>query len=205
MIRLLISGLLVAAILPDAIVEPLMRRTNSEVATREALAALDEDPQAALEAFETASRIRPEPATSFNLGTARLESGDLAGGARELERVLGDPRLGPVAHYNRGAAALEANELDFAIRELTEALRREPTHSAAKRNLEIALRRRSGQPPEPQPAENGEGDRDEGEGGSEPGDPENEMEGILRSVEQQEQEELSRMRQTRGEAQIVDW
>ena len=49
------------------------------------------------------------------------------------------------ALYNRGNSALAAKALDHAIRDYADALRANPNHAAAKRNLEIALQRREQQ------------------------------------------------------------
>ena len=123
-----------------------------------------------------------------------------------------DPSLRADALFNRGNAALAANAYDYAIRDYTDALKLRPSDAAAKRNLEIAERRRSMQ------KKNGGGDQ----GGnsaqppqqkSKPETREQEQqqksdtnaEALLRSVQQQENEELSRMNRPARRKAHVGW
>jgi tetratricopeptide (TPR) repeat protein len=157
----------------------------------------------AAKSFHDADAIAPTPLRDFNLGTAEVASGGREEGVAHLARALRNPELRAAALFNRGNAELASNALDYAVRDFEDALRLVPNDPAAKRNLEIALTRKrqrdakssaggenpqSGQQKAPtprtapgpgEPSERGEAD----------------VEGLLRSVQQQEQEELARMRQ----------
>jgi len=122
-----------------------------------------------------------------------------------------DPALRADALFNRGNAALASNAFDYAIRDYTEALKLRPSDPAAKRNLEIAERRRamqkksgggdqggnSMQPPQqkskPEKQEEQQQPRDAN------------SEALLRSVQQQENEELQRMNKPERRKAHVGW
>ena len=164
------------------------------------------------QSFDRANGIRSTPARQFNLGTAEVAAGDRERGAAALDRAMRDPRLRADALYNRGTSALEAKAYDSAIRDYVEALKLRPGDAAAKRNLEIArvLKRaqeqqqssskgRSG----PQPQSQKQQPRASGEQPQEKG--ETDLDALLRSVQQQEKEELARMHRARGEKLRVGW
>lgn len=186
----------------------LTRETNSRAATARGIRAFARgDFEAAARKFAAASRIAPGPRSEFNLGTARIASQNLADGAASITRAMEDPALRPVALFNRGTGALRANAYDHAIRDLTDALKVRPGDRAAKRNLEIALekkkereRKENEQSPQGGSSENQRPDstpRDEkGKGGAEE---------ILRSVQQQEREELTRMRKPLRQPERIGW
>jgi tetratricopeptide (TPR) repeat protein len=175
----------------------------------------------ALRHFEEAEALRNNARNSFNRGTAEIAAGDRAAGERRLEESMSEPQLRAAALYNRARAAIEGREYDRAVDDLQESLRIAPNDLEAKRNLEIALRRSDqrqqqrrqsgdggGQQPDDQPGEPGEeqdqpSQPDEGEPEREGGRPD--LESLLRAVQQQENEELSRMRRGREERRRVGW
>ena len=161
------------------------RDTNSHAATARGTKAFAQKKYpAAVDAFRKANTIAPTPPRAFNLGTA-----EIAAGNREA-----------------GSSTLAANAYDYAIRDYSDALRLRPADPAAKRNLEIALRKRSMQ------QQSGEG----GAGGNSQQPPKPKTreeqprsdantEALLRSVQQQEQEELSRMNKPSRRKAHVGW
>lgn len=186
------------------------RETSSHAAARRGAAAFEEKRSGdAVDAFRRAYELAPSPRNAFNLGTAQIAAGDRERGSATLAAALKDPALRADAYYNRGNSALAAKALDHAIRDYVAALRAKPDHLAAKRNLEIALKRReeerrnspssaqqnrqgqSPQQPQPAPAP-----------GQQPKPGDLDLEALLRSVQQQEQDELRRMKGKAGEARV---
>ncbi len=166
--------------------------------------------------FGRATGIAPSPLRQFNLGTAQVAAGHGEVGASTLEKAMTDVQLRPAALFNRGNGALEAKAWDYAIRDYTAALRLRPQDRAAKRNLEIALRRKEEQQRQQQQGGNGQqgpGSKPQPQpkpgAGQAPsqaqtkGDPN--AEALLRSVQQQEQEELARMHKPQPERVHVGW
>jgi tetratricopeptide (TPR) repeat protein len=203
---LLVSGLTLA---------PLLRDTNSRAAAKRALAAYAKrDYAGAVGGFRTADAIDHTPLRDFNLGTAEVAAGLREEGATTLARALRDPRFREAALFNRGNAALDANAFDYAIRDYTAALRLTPNDAAAKRNLEIALKKKAQQDqqqsggkgakqtpapqPQEQPAQSPQNRKVQPKGNAD-------LEALLRSVQQQEQEELVRMRAARAVQGHVGW
>ena len=167
--------------------------------------------------FADADGIRHTPQTAFNLGTAQVASGNREQGSRTLTNAMTDPKLRADALYNRANSALAANAFDPAIRDFSDVLRMRPNDLAAKRNLEIALRKKleqqnqpgAGQQKTPQGAQQQQNQPNRAPA---PGDKnaqrpkgETDADALLRAVQQQEQEELSRMRQARPEPARVGW
>jgi len=162
--------------------------------------------QAAKE-FRRALELVPSAQNAFNLGTAEIAAGQREQGSATLAAAIKDPALRADALYNRGNSALASKALDHAIRDYADALRANPNHAAAKRNLEIALQRQeqqrrnasaSGQPnqqgrsqPQPAPAQ-----------GQQKPKGQIDLEALLRSVQQQEADELRRMKGKAGEARV---
>jgi tetratricopeptide (TPR) repeat protein len=162
--------------------------------------------------FDKANAIKATPARAFNLGTAEVAAGDRERGAAALDRAMRDPRLRADALYNRGTSALGAKAYDSAIRDYVDVLKLRPNDAATKRNLEIAAalkraseqqqsnRQGSGGPKpqsqKPQPQASGEQPENKGE---------TDRDALLRAVQQQEKEELSRMHRARGEKLRVGW
>jgi tetratricopeptide (TPR) repeat protein len=167
--------------------------------------------------FADADKLRRSPKTAFNLGTAQVATGNREQGSQTLAKAMTDPQLRADALYNRGNSALAANAFDPAIRDFAEVLRMRPNDLSAKRNLEIALRKKMEQSKQP-----GAGDQQQPQGAQQqqnqanrapaPGDKnaqqpkgETDAEALLRAVQQQEQEELTRMRQSRPAQTRVGW
>lgn len=193
----------------------LTRETNSHAATARGVKQFGEKKYGEAQmSFATASSIVSTPSRSFNLGTAQIAAGNREAGSATIAKALADPSLRADALFNRGNSALTANALDYAIRDYSETLRLRPSDTSAKRNLEIALRRKEAkqkqqgggngtqqdrgpqpqQKPQPSPSESGQQAK---------GDPN--TEGLLRSVQQQEQEELQRMHKPSREKLHVGW
>jgi tetratricopeptide (TPR) repeat protein len=187
------------------------RDTNSHAAAaRGAKAYAAKQYPAAVESYRKASTIAPAPARAFNLGTAEIAAGNREAGSSTISAAMRDPALRADALFNRGNAALASNAYDYAIRDYVDALKLRPSDPAAKRNLEIALRKRAmeqrssagggnsnqqqQQKPEPQP------DQKQQQPQSDPN-----AEALLRSVQQQEQEELSRMNRPAKRKAHVGW
>ena len=163
--------------------------------------------------FDKANAIKSTPARQFNLGTAEVASGDRERGAAALDKAMSDPRLRADALYNRGTSALGAKAYDSAIRDFASVLRLRPHDVATKRNLEIALARKQaaddakskqgggggGATPQPSP-------KPPQQGGAKP-QPKSDAnrDAVLRSVQEQEKEELSRMHRGKGERTHVGW
>ncbi|HVT43493.1 MAG TPA: tetratricopeptide repeat protein [Thermoanaerobaculia bacterium] len=197
---------------PDVLLQ-FVRPTNSAAASRRGVEAFEKgDYRESVEAFSDAARIRPGPQPAFALGTATIAAGDPARGAALLEQALSDETTAPDAHFNRGNVALHADRLDEAIAEYADTLRARPGDVAAKRNLEIALRRKESEEKQqqeggenaPQPDDQSEQNQ-EGSGQPQPSEGKQDLEALLRSIEQQEREELSRMRRSRSEQRRVGW
>ena len=191
-----------------SLVSPFMRETNSFHSASRGVEAWDsKDYAAAVAAFGQVTEIHPGPLASYDLGTSLVAAGDQARGAAALEESLSDPALRASALYNRGSGALRANDLESAISDLQESLRADPGSVQAKRNLEIALNQKREQ--ERQSSPNPDGEEPEGQQDvPRAGDGDqitDEAQSILRSVEQQEQEELKRMRRARITRRPVGW
>ncbi|HSY50921.1 MAG TPA: hypothetical protein VLC46_19110 [Thermoanaerobaculia bacterium] len=207
-------AILLFAILP--FVQRLTRETNSHAATAHGVKQFADKKYAeAQKSFATSSAIASSPTRSFNLGTSQIAAGNREVGSSTIARALVDPSLRADALFNRGNSALSSNAFDYAIRDYSQTLRLRPSDAAAKRNLEIALRRKQAmqkqqggdngsqqnhgpQPqPKPQPSPQPGGDQ------KMKSDPN--VEGLLRSVQQQEQEELQRMHRPSRERLHVGW
>jgi Ca-activated chloride channel family protein len=208
-----VFAILLIAGLP--LVANLTRETNSHAATARGVKQFADKKYAeAQTSFATSSSIASTPARAFNLGTAQIAAGNHEAGSSTITKALADPSLRADALFNRGNSALEANAFDYAIRDYSQTLRLRPSDSAAKRNLEIALRRKEamqkqqqgggsgsqqnrGPQPKPQPSPQ------QGSQQQPKSDPS--VEGLLRSVQQQEQEELQRMHKPSRERLHVGW
>ena len=183
------------------------RSSNSRASTARGIAQYDAKKHAkSARSFASAEEIDGGPVARYNLGTARVAAGDGIRAAADFSDAIRDDALATDAFFNRGSAALKSKARDDAIRDFSDTLRRNPADSGAKRNLEIALRNKqredeqrrqqqqpSGAPEKPKDDEAGKGDPKPGGG--------MDVDSLLRSVRQQEQEELSRMRRptsTRG-------
>ncbi|HEX6097320.1 MAG TPA: hypothetical protein VF432_13405 [Thermoanaerobaculia bacterium] len=161
------------------------------------------------EHFRRAQELAPSPQNAFNLGTAQIAAGHREQGSATLAEALKDPKLRADALYNRGNSALAAKALDHAVRDYADALRADPRHAAAKRNLEIALQRREQQrrnSSSNQQNQQGQGQQQQQQTPA-PGQQQQpkgqlDMDALLRSVQQQEADELRRMKGKAGEARV---
>jgi len=185
------------------------RDTNSHAATaRGTKAFTGKKYPAAVDSFRKAHTIAPTPARAFNLGTAEIAAGNREAGSSTLAAAMKAPALRADALFNRGNAALAANAYDYAIRDYTDALKLRPADPAAKRNLEIALRKRSLQQ---ESGGGGAGNDSQQQPKAKPRTQEEQpksdpnTEALLRSVQQQEQEELSRMNKPARRKAHVGW
>jgi tetratricopeptide (TPR) repeat protein len=197
-------------------VERFTRETNSHAAAANGVKQFAAKKYAdAQKSFATANTIASTSTRSFNLGTSQIAAGNREAGSSTIAKALSDPALRPDALFNRGNSALAANAFDYAIRDYSETLRLRPSDAAAKRNLEIALRRKQsmqkqqggsggaqpnqGQQPQPKPGPSQQQGREQ--------QPKNDpsSEALLRSVQQQEQEELTRMHRPSRERLHVGW
>jgi tetratricopeptide (TPR) repeat protein len=195
----------------------LLRPTNAHAANAKGVKAFAKKQYSDAErAFAQANALRPSPSAAFNSGTAKIAAGHHAEGSAALEQAFADPKLRADALYNRGNSALLAKAYDYAVRDYTAALRLRPNDAQAKRNLEIALQKAAqqgssgnqnndrGQKPQPKPGSNGKN----GEQPQRPKDGGNgdaTADALLRAVQQQEKEELSRMRHARPEERKIGW
>ena len=99
---------------------------------------------AALDAYQSAAKDRPEDAISrYNLGTALYQKEEFEKAADEFRRSLdaADPIYRAQGYYNLGNAQVQLNDIEGAIRSYKSALRLDPTDLEAKHNLELALER----------------------------------------------------------------
>ena len=99
---------------------------------------------AALEAYQSAAKDRPEDAISrYNLGTALYKKKQFEKASDEFRRSLdaADPIYRAQGYYNLGNAQVQLNDIQGAIRSYKSALRLNPADLDAKHNLELALER----------------------------------------------------------------
>lgn len=208
MIRLNVMALVVLGMIAPA---DFLRETNSDAANRRGVGAYEQQQYAAAaQSFARAQQLAPSARGAFNLGTAEIAAGRREQGSARLEEAIRDPELRANALFNRGNSALAAKALDHAVRDYTAALRANPRHEGAKRNLEIALMRR-----EEQRRGGARGSQDEkgqpqpqqqqpspAPGQQRPQRGEIDLEALLRSVQQQEQDELRRMKGQATEGRV---
>jgi len=202
---------------------PVLRATNSRAAVAQGLAEFRKGEFAkAASSFRQAVSLRNDPISAFDLGTAQVASGDSSSGSASLTEAMKDPQLKAPALYNRGNAALTEKAFDKAIRDYSDALRIQPQDKAAKRNLEIALRQQEQQKqkeqqeeqkkkeqgssqPDPKKPDQPKAPEEEKQSGDQTGQQQADPEALLRSVQDQEKEELSRMRRVKAGARGVGW
>jgi len=201
--------------------QSLTRATSSYAATARGVSQYAHGKfKEAAASFTEADAVRHSPESAFNLGTAQVSAGNRELGSLTLAKALADPKLRADALYNRGSSALAASAFDPAIRDLTDVLRIRPNDAQAKRNLEIALQRKSQQ--QQQSGSGGNQNKQQQGAQQQPNQPnrapapgdkqtkeqpkgQTDAEALLRAVQQQEQEELSRMRRVRPEGARVGW
>ena len=184
------------------------RETNSHASSARGARAYEKKkyPDAA-KAFGRAQQFAPSPRNAFNLGTAEIAAGDREQGSTHMADAIADPALRANALFNRGTSALEAKAYDHAVRDYADALRANPNHAAAKRNLEIALTHMQNQRPVPGGKQGQQGEnqqkpqpQQQGQKAGQASQPD--LETLLRSVQQQEQEELRRMKGRPAEGRV---
>lgn len=191
-----------------AAVKEWLRSSSSRASTSRGIEQYDAKKHAdAVKFFTAAEEIDHGAIARYNLGTARVAAGDGTQASADFADALKDDALAADAYFNRGSGALKSEAWNDAIRDFSETLRRTPADPDAKRNLEIALRRKQIEEEkkkqqqqqsgggQQKPEKSDDGKREPGPGG------EMDVDSVLRSVGQQEQEELSRMRRptsTRG-------
>ena len=189
------------------------RDTNSHAATAHGVKSFAQKKYSdAAKSFAKANTLAPTPPRAFNLGTAEIAAGNREAGSSMLDAAMRDPSLRADALFNRGNAALAANAFDYAIRDYTETLKLRPSDAAAKRNLEIAERRRAMQK-KTGGGDQGGGSSNQQQQKSKPETREQEeqprndanTEALLRSVQQQENEELQRMNRPARRKAHVGW
>jgi Ca-activated chloride channel homolog len=202
--------------------QSMTRATNSYAATARGVSQYARGKfRDAAASFTDADSLRHTPQTAFNLGTAQVATGDRERGSTTLAKAMRDPKLRADALYNRGISALASSAFDAAIRDFADVLRMRPNDTQAKRNLEIALRRKSqqkqqesgtggqknSQGAQPQPNQPNQPNKAPAPGDKQSNEPkgQTDAEALLRAVQQQEQEELSRMRRVRPEPGRVGW
>lgn len=193
--------------LPPA-VKQWLRSSSSRASTERGIERYDAKKHSeAAESFAKAEEIDHGAIARYNLGTARVAAGEGTRASDDFADALKDDALAADAYFNRGSAALKSSAWDDAIRDFSETLRRNPADAGAKRNLEIALRRKQTDEEkrrqQQQSSAGGQQKPDDKDGAKNEPKPAGEMdvESLLRAVGQQEQEELSRMRRptsTRG-------
>lgn len=216
-----VTALLLIAVVGTPLLQRVLRETNSHAATARGVAAFERgDFARAANDLAEAERISGDQRSTLNRGTAEIAAGRVDSGIEAMSRVAADPRLREDALYNRGTAFLGSQQTDRAIADLEETLRINPQNVRAKRNLEIALRRKQ----QEQDAAGGSGDqKNQQQSGAgqqqqqqQPAPSQNpstasaggqaNLEAILQSVAQQEREEMRRMRQrARGERGNTSW
>lgn len=205
--------LLIPIVLAAVSLAPFLRETNSHAAARRGEESFGSSRyNAAASAFAEAQQLDPSLLGAFNLGTAQIAAGDRERGSATLTTAMKDPALRADALFNRGNSALAAKAFEHAVRDFSEVLRLRPNDAAAKRNLEIALRRKqqqdqqsgaSGEEPNNQPRPQQQPQQAPSQQGQQkPNEGEVDLEALLRSVQQQEQEELRRMRARAAETKV---
>jgi tetratricopeptide (TPR) repeat protein len=199
------------AIVALLLITSLWRETNSHASSSRGTKAYEKKEYArAVEAFRRAQELAPSSQNAFNLGTAEIATGQREQGSATLGTAIQDPALRADALYNRGNSALAAKALDHAIRDYSDALRAKPDHAPAKRNLEIALQRREQQQRQSSSSgqKNQQGQSQQQpqnaptQGQQQPKPGQLDLEALLRSVQQQESDELRRMKGKAGEARV---
>jgi tetratricopeptide (TPR) repeat protein len=212
--ELLVKTVAILLIAGLPFVAQLTRMTNSHAANARGVKQFAAKKYAeSQKSFATASAIASSPSRAFNLGTSEIAAGNREAGAATIAKALADPSLRPDALFNRGNSALAANAFDYAIRDYTETLRLNPSDAAAKRNLEIALRKKQAMQQQQQADSGGKqpngGQQPQPKPVPQPGDQKKKSDSyedaLLRSVQQQEQEELTRMHKPSRENLHVGW
>lgn len=208
--------IIAAAMSLSSLWQQMTRPTNSDAAVARGVSAYNHQRYGdAAREFSEAARSASTPRSAFNLGTAEVAAGRRQEGSAALAGAMADPKLRADALFNRGNSALTAKAYEHAVRDYTDVLKVRPLDAAAKRNLEIALRRIDAMrqqergPGGLQQQQQGQSSRQQqpqqGQNPREQSPQESDAEALLRSVQQQEQEELTRMKRARGDSRRVGW
>lgn len=204
-------AVLVLALSVGGLLSPLFRPSNSRALSQEGLERFERGEYAeAAELFEQSRELDAAAENTFDLGTSLIGAKEHARGEELLGSLAADDTMAAPSLYNAGNSQLSRGALDEAVESYTEALRISPTNVSAKRNLEIALRRREQQeqrgvsgPGENEGEEQEQSSTGRDEEESSALDPD--LERVLRSIEQQEREELARMRRANATQRPTDW
>ena len=198
-----------AAVMLMALAVPAWwRETNSHASSaRGARAYEKKDYTKSVKAFGRAQQLAPSARNAFNLGTAEIAAGNREQGSTHIADAVADPALRADALFNRGNSALDAKAYDHAVRDYSDALRANPNHAGAKRNLEIALSHKQNQQPAPggkqgQQGQNQQKPQPQPQGQKPGPTSQPDLDTLLRSVQQQEQEELRRMKGKPAEGRV---
>lgn len=204
--------LLLSCWVAGVLVAPWFTETNSRAASVRGERAYEQKQyEEAMRWFRRAQELAPSARGAFNLGTAQIAAGQREQGSATLAEAMKDPALRANALFNRGNSALSAKAFDHAIGDYIETLKLRPDHAGAKRNLEIALARRDsartgtkGSQQNKSGANEQQQQQTPAAGDQKPrGQPD--LETLLRSVQQQEQEELRRMKAKAAGEERVGW
>jgi tetratricopeptide (TPR) repeat protein len=205
---------LMLALSPLAIWNRIWRESNSHASAQRGSSQYSSKRyDQAAKSFAAADKLAPNPRTAFDLGTAQIAAGNHTEGSATLSRAMSDPALRADSLYNRGNSALESKAYEYAIRDYVEALKLRPGDAQTKRNLEIALERlhsmkqqaggKQGQQQQSPQQQNQKapsaGDKEQSQ------EQQGDAEALLRSVQQQEQEEMQRMKRARVDNARVGW
>lgn len=195
--------------------QQMTRPTNSRAANGRGLSAFEHQRYGdAAREFADVTRMSPSSRAIFNRGTADVAAGRREEGSAALTEAMKDPALRADALFNRGNSALASKAYEHAVRDYVESLKLRSTDPAAKRNLEIALKRLqaereqqqrggAGQQQQQQPQQQQQAPQQQPKPDEQKG--EADAEALLRSVQQQEQEELARMKRARVDTRRVGW
>jgi Ca-activated chloride channel homolog len=207
-------ALLLLAMSPAAWWQNIWRETNSYAASQRGTTQYSaKHYDDSTKSFADTDHLAPSPRSAFNLGTAQIAAGKMSVGSATLGRAIEDPSLRADSFFNRGNSALKSKAFEYAIRDYVETLKLRPNDPGAKRNLEIALeqlqsQRRSaaGRQGQQQPTpSNQQQNQKAPSAGPKEDEQQSDAEALLRSVQQQEQEELQRMKRAKGESVRVGW
>jgi len=187
--------------------------TNSHAASARGAKAYEKKQYAAAaKSFQRAHDLKASPLNAFNLGTAEIAADQREQGSAMLTAAMKDPSLRADALFNRGNSALASKAFDHAVADYIETLKLRPNHAGAKRNLEIALlRREASQTSTTGDQQNKQGKNQQQQkptptaGGDKKPAGQPDLEALLRSVQQQEQEELRRMKVKAAAEGRVGW
>jgi Ca-activated chloride channel homolog len=193
--------------------QQMTRPTNSRAANGRGLSAFEHQRYGdAAREFADVTAISPSSRAIFNRGTADVAAGRREEGSAALTEAMKDPSLRADAFFNRGNSALASKAYEHAVRDYVESLKLRSTDAAAKRNLEIALKRLQAEREQQQRGGRGQQQQQQQQQQAPQQQPrpdeqkgEADAEALLRSVQQQEQEELARMKRARVDTRRVGW